>query len=146
MRCTLLIARTPGHRLSHRAEDRAVVWKGLVRRVCLGGKEKRRKRAFWGDPPPIQLDCTTASGNIIGLTPDKSVIGGGGGGVELRVSPNQIDLDGATTPTVSTPFFPKLHHPQNKHNKLHYLTPSMAVTINTAADLQLYVKTGLFYS
>ena len=66
--------------------------------------------------------------------------------LDLRVSPNQIDLDGATTPTVSTPFFPKLHHPQNKHNKLHYLTPSMAVTINTAADLQLYVKTGLFYS
>ena len=25
------------------------------------------------------------------------------------------------------PFFPKLHHPQNKHNKLHYLIPSMAV-------------------
>ena len=35
-----------------------------------------------------------------------------------------------------TPFFPKLHHPQNKHNKLHCLMPSMAVLlINTAVNL-----------
>ena len=61
----LLIAREPGHRLSHRAEDRAVVWKRLVRRVCLE-KKKEKETAIRGHkttpkaPPKAPKVCQSA--------------------------------------------------------------------------------------
>ena len=53
--------------------------------------------------------------------------------LDLRAAGNQIDLDGAATPTVSTPPSSPYSTPKT-NNKLHYLIPSMAVLLQLTSS------------